>query len=190
MICLPHMIYAMNVRHLRFTLLVTWCLFIFCLFSPGREVKTTPADTPHAAPERLRWWTDARFGMFIHYGPVTLTGEEISWSRANSNPQCPNKGPIPVEVYDSLYKKFNPADFKASRLDKRRQNRRHEVHRAHHETLRWIFAVGLEGRRLQHHGYSVQSGPHRGIGSSRAQGRFANRLVFFADGLARSGFSH
>ena len=52
--------------------------------------------------------------MFIHYGPVTLTGEEISWSRANSNPQCPNKGPIPVEVYDNLYKKFNPADFKAS----------------------------------------------------------------------------
>jgi len=108
------MIYAMNMQHLRFPLLVTSCLFVFCLFSPCREVATAPADTPRISPERLRWWTDARFGMFIHYGPVTLTGEELSWSRANSNPQCPNKGPIPVEVYDNLYKKFNPADFKAS----------------------------------------------------------------------------
>jgi alpha-L-fucosidase len=113
-ICLPHMTYAMNVQHLRFPLLVTSCLFVFCLFSSCTEVETTPADTPHSTPQRLRWWTDARFGMFIHYGPVTLTGEELSWSRANSNPQCPNKGPIPVEVYDNLYKKFNPADFKAS----------------------------------------------------------------------------
>lgn len=113
MICLPHMIYAMNVQHLRFPLLVTSCLFVFCLFSPCRVVETAPADTPRITPERLRWWTDARFGMFIHYGPVTLTGQELSWSRANSNPQCPNKGPIPVEVYDNLYKKFNPADFKA-----------------------------------------------------------------------------
>jgi hypothetical protein len=112
-ICLPHMIYAMNVQRLRFPLLVTSYLFVFCLFSSCREVETTPADTPHSTPERLRWWTDARFGMFIHCGPVTLTGDELSWSRANSNPQCPNKGLIPVEVYDSLYKKFNPADFKA-----------------------------------------------------------------------------
>jgi len=51
--------------------------------------------------------------MFIHWGPVSLKGTEISWSRANSNPACPNKGPIPVEVYDNLYKQFNPTKFDA-----------------------------------------------------------------------------
>jgi alpha-L-fucosidase len=71
-----------------------------------------PADS--RADNRLDWWRQARFGMFIHWGPVSLTGAEISWSRANSNPKCPNKGKIPVEVYDNLYKKFNPAKFNAN----------------------------------------------------------------------------
>jgi len=66
-----------------------------------------------AKPESLQAWRDARFGMFIHWGPVSLKGTEISWSRANSNPHCPNNGPIPVEVYDTLYKEFNPTNFNA-----------------------------------------------------------------------------
>jgi alpha-L-fucosidase len=64
--------------------------------------------------QRLGWWREARFGMFIHWGPVSLKGTEISWSRANSNSNCPNKGPIPVEVYDNLYKEFNPTNFSAA----------------------------------------------------------------------------
>jgi alpha-L-fucosidase len=26
---------------------------------------------------RLAWWREARFGMFIHWGPVSLKGTEI-----------------------------------------------------------------------------------------------------------------
>jgi alpha-L-fucosidase len=62
---------------------------------------------------RIVWWREGRFGMFLHWGPVSLTGLEISWSRANSNPKCPNKGPTPVEVYDHLYQQFNPVQFDA-----------------------------------------------------------------------------
>jgi len=62
---------------------------------------------------RLGWWREARFGMFVHWGPVSIKGTEMSWSRANSNPNCPNRGPIPVEVYDNLYKEFNPTRFDA-----------------------------------------------------------------------------
>ena len=89
--------------------LLSW----FCISSLAGDIKPPAGSTPRPVQERLRWWSDARFGMFIHYGPVTLTGEEISWSRANSNPQCPNKGATPVEVYDNLYKRFNPTEFKA-----------------------------------------------------------------------------
>ncbi len=72
------------------------------------------AETPQkASPESLQAWRDARFGMFIHWGPVSLTEKEISWSRANSNPKCPRSGPTPVEVYDNLYKKFDPVKFDA-----------------------------------------------------------------------------
>ena len=69
---------------------------------------------PRPYPERLRWWAEGRFGLFIHWGPVSLKETEISWSRANSNPKCPNKGEIPVEVYDSLYRQFNPTNFNAT----------------------------------------------------------------------------
>ncbi|MDR3688002.1 MAG: alpha-L-fucosidase [Fimbriimonas sp.] len=64
-------------------------------------------------PPRLRWWGEGRFGMFIHWGPVSLKEAEISWSRANTNPKCPNNGPIPAAEYDNLYKRFDPVKFNA-----------------------------------------------------------------------------
>jgi len=68
---------------------------------------------PKANAQSFQQWRAARFGMFIHWGPVSLTEKEISWSRANSNPKCPNHGPTPVTVYDNLYKQFNPTRFDA-----------------------------------------------------------------------------
>jgi len=70
-------------------------------------------ETREQRDARIKWWREARFGMFIHWGPVSLKGTEISWSRANSNPKCPNRGVIPVEVYDNLYRQFNPTKFDA-----------------------------------------------------------------------------
>jgi alpha-L-fucosidase len=75
--------------------------------------QTTTSESKVAHDVRMAWWREARFGMFIHYGPVSLTGKEISWSRANSNTNCPNHGPTPVAVYDNLYKQFNPTNFNA-----------------------------------------------------------------------------
>jgi alpha-L-fucosidase len=63
--------------------------------------------------DRLRWWRESRFGMFIHWGPVSLKGTEISWSRGGERRGIEGKGDIPVEVYDSLYRQFNPVKFRA-----------------------------------------------------------------------------
>jgi alpha-L-fucosidase len=54
--------------------------------------------------KRIQEWKDARFGMMITWGPVSLKGTEISWSRGDE---------IPVDVYDNLYKQFNPLNFNA-----------------------------------------------------------------------------
>ena len=63
------------------------------------------AQTPAKPdPASLKKWRDARFGMFIHWGPVSLTGHEIGWSRGKQTP---------TEEYDQLYKKFNPTKFNA-----------------------------------------------------------------------------
>ncbi len=61
-------------------------------------------QTLSSVEDRLEWWKDARFGMFIHWGPVSLKGTEIGWSRGKE---------IPVEEYDTLYKQFNPVKFNA-----------------------------------------------------------------------------
>ncbi|MEI6515366.1 MAG: alpha-L-fucosidase, partial [bacterium] len=55
------------------------------------EVPGVKDNPPHKAlAKSIERWRDWRFGMFIHWGPVSLTGQEISWSRSNTNPQCPN----------------------------------------------------------------------------------------------------
>lgn len=64
-----------------------------------------PAPAPPPAnAARLEEWRAMRFGMFIHWGPVSLKGTEIGWSRGAQ---------IPVAEYDQLYTSFNPVKFNA-----------------------------------------------------------------------------
>ncbi len=94
--------------HFKFAGLFFAAIILICAI-PARGVASSESRAT-----RMVWWREARFGMFIHYGPVTLTGKELSWSRANSNTNCPNHGPTPVGVYDNLYKRFNPTNFNAA----------------------------------------------------------------------------
>lgn len=54
--------------------------------------------------ESLEEWKDLRFGMFVHWGPVSLRGTEIGWSRGRE---------VSFEDYDLLYREFNPVLFNA-----------------------------------------------------------------------------
>ncbi|MCD6333278.1 MAG: alpha-L-fucosidase [Bacteroidales bacterium] len=54
--------------------------------------------------EALTRWQNLRFGMFVHWGPVSQMGTEIGWSRGKE---------IPISKYDSLYLTFNPEFFDA-----------------------------------------------------------------------------
>lgn len=56
-------------------------------------------------PQAMQRFRDARFGMFIHWGPVSIKGTEIGWSRGQQ---------VPVEEYDQLYTQFNPTEFDAN----------------------------------------------------------------------------
>jgi alpha-L-fucosidase len=78
---------------------------------PGDRAATE--SVPTAAPEDMQWWREARFGMFIHWGPVSLKGTEIGWSRGGERRGRGGTGTIPVEEYDNLYKRFNPTKFDA-----------------------------------------------------------------------------
>ncbi|MDB6112150.1 MAG: Alpha-L-fucosidase [Pedosphaera sp.] len=87
---------------------VLFWLAVFSANAPAAETKVTAGAItasssawPAAEPAALERWQAKRFGMFIHWGPVTLTGHEIGWSRGDQTP---------VEVYDNLYKEFNPTN--------------------------------------------------------------------------------
>jgi alpha-L-fucosidase len=78
---------------------------LICLLASGICMAGEPAgDLLKAKPEAVEVWKDMRFGMFICWGPVSLTGKEIGWSRGS---------PTPIEEYDALYKKWNPDKFDA-----------------------------------------------------------------------------
>lgn len=66
-------------------------------------------------PGALHQWQSNRFGMFIHYDPACLTGQEMSWSRAGARRdrhEDPAEG-TPAADYDALYHRFNPTRFDA-----------------------------------------------------------------------------
>jgi len=77
-----------------------WCLIYGAV---AAETSAPPTWIP-APPESIARWQDLRFGLFIHWGPVSLTGLEIGWSRGR---------PTPIEEYDALYRSFNPTNFDA-----------------------------------------------------------------------------
>ncbi len=76
-------------------------------------------DMLTAKPEVVEGWQNMRFGMFVCWGPVSLTGLEIGWSRGAPRGGefrvREGQGPTPVDVYDNLYKKWKPDKFDARR---------------------------------------------------------------------------
>ena len=58
------------------------------------------------ADERTRWYRDAKFGMFIHWGPYSLASVEASWPI-----MTPSPAGISEAEYRELPKRFNPSKF-------------------------------------------------------------------------------
>ena len=98
-----------------FMLSVTLSCLGMSISVPLAKAASAVQEETRAPAEALRRWQDRRFGMFIHYGPVSLKGTEISWSRAGErrdrNETITNG--IPSTVYDQLYLQFNPTKFNA-----------------------------------------------------------------------------
>lgn len=89
-----------------FRILVFAAVLMLTAAAQGADPSGKPRDEPWMKPDpaAIERWQDMRFGMFIHWGPVSLTGHEIGWSRGSQTP---------IEKYDALYKEFNPAKFNA-----------------------------------------------------------------------------
>ena len=72
--------------------------FLFVLFCSATNAQLKTSDAV------MKDFMSRRFGLFIHWGPVSLRGTEIGWSRDKQ---------VSKADYDSLYKEFNPVLFNA-----------------------------------------------------------------------------
>jgi len=88
-------------------MLPVFLAFLF-LFNPGIAQNLTGGGEGNPGlltnKDSLEQWRNLRFGMFIHWGPVTLRGTEIGWSRGRG---------VSYEDYDQLFREFNPVLFDA-----------------------------------------------------------------------------
>src|SRR5579864_1002667 len=74
-------------------------------------------ETPAQKNERLEWFREARFGMFIHWGLYAIPagrwdGKEIP----GIGEWIMNRASIPVARYKALAPKFNPTQFSAANI--------------------------------------------------------------------------
>ena len=154
--------------------------------SPERTRRPVRRGLAAADADRLAWWREARFGLFIHWGPVSLKGTEISWSRANSNPLCPTRGRSPSKSTTTCTI-VRSGPLRRGPMGRRRQGRRDAVRRSDREALRRLLSLA-DGDDDYHIGQTPFRRDVCGeLAECRPQGRAAHRLVLLAHGLARSG---
>ena len=66
---------------------------------------------------RMNWWRDAKFGLFIHWGLYALLAGEYRGTRTDNIAEwIMHDLGIPVEDYEKLAAQFNPDSFDADRI--------------------------------------------------------------------------
>ena len=63
--------------------------------------------------QKMEWWREARFGMFIHWGPYSVLGGEYNGHKQISGGAewIMNRSKIPVAEYQAYAAQFNPVKY-------------------------------------------------------------------------------
>ncbi len=72
---------------------------ILCLVVLATSLASGAPETPAAREARMKWWTEARFGMFIHWGLYALPARH-EWVKSNER--------ISDADYQKYFDRFNP----------------------------------------------------------------------------------
>jgi len=98
------------------TVVLGWMTLPHMVAAQPADPGSLAGETQEEFDARLKWWQEARFGVFICWGPCSIAKGEIGWSRNGPRPgQKPDHagGGVPLDVYDNLYKQFDPTEFNA-----------------------------------------------------------------------------
>jgi alpha-L-fucosidase len=88
-------------------------LFTFTLAAHSQQTKTNfLSETKAQKEQRMKWWKDARFGLFIHWGLYSVPAGE--WNgQTNHAEWIRTTAQIPIHEYEKFVGQFNPVKFNA-----------------------------------------------------------------------------
>jgi alpha-L-fucosidase len=92
----------------KFILLSTHFLLVSFLMAQKNFLQENKADKN----KRMKWWREARFGMFIHWGLYAVPAGE--WKGATNHAEwIRTTAQIPLDEYNQFVPRFNPVSFNA-----------------------------------------------------------------------------
>ena len=91
--------------------LIVYLLAMMMTLSVGAKQKQTPVN-------KMDWWQEAKFGLFVHWGPYCLYGGVYNGyqQRRGGAEWIMNRCKIPVMEYRAKASTFNPKGFSADSL--------------------------------------------------------------------------
>ncbi len=110
---------------LRRILTVIVCGLMAASITSAQVTPSYNGETPAQRDVRMKWWREARFGMFIHWGLYAQAAGSWNGQRVDTHPlgewiQFAAK--IPAAEYAKLAEKFNPVKFDAEAIVKMAKN--------------------------------------------------------------------
>ncbi len=78
----------------------------------SQEVVGQPGETPEQRDARMKWWREARFGLFVHWGVYSVPAGTYKGKQIPSIGEwIMNTGKIPVAEYRQFAQQFNPVRY-------------------------------------------------------------------------------
>lgn len=80
--------------------------------SAASQVVGRPGETPEQRDARMKWWREARFGMFVHWGAYSVPGGNYNGKEIGGIGEwIMHNGKIPVAEYKAYAQQFNPVRY-------------------------------------------------------------------------------
>jgi alpha-L-fucosidase len=109
-----------GIRRRGYLAIISAALCTLWLAGGWQKVAAAPSTDPSGAKrtlakdQRMQWWREARFGMFIHWGIYSVPAGEWKGKQIRSAGEwIMQNAHIPVAEYEQLAKQFDPVEFNA-----------------------------------------------------------------------------